>query len=61
MEPRTDRLWTTDEMAGSLGVPVNTVYQWRCKGYGPKARRIGRHLRWDPNTVRAWVEAQDVA
>ncbi|GHF03044.1 hypothetical protein GCM10018772_29820 [Streptomyces fumanus] len=37
---------------------VETVYQWRRKGTGPRGFRIGQHLRFDPDDVRAWVESQ---
>ncbi len=36
---------------------VETVYQWRRKATGPKGFRVGRHLRFDPDDVRAWVES----
>ncbi|MFH9130901.1 helix-turn-helix transcriptional regulator [Streptomyces griseoaurantiacus] len=37
---------------------VETVYQWRRKRTGPRGFRVGRHLRFDPEDVRAWVDAQ---
>ncbi|SBT93701.1 Helix-turn-helix domain-containing protein [Streptomyces sp. DI166] len=37
---------------------VETVYQWRRKGIGPRGFRVGRYLRFDPDDVRAWVESQ---
>jgi excisionase family DNA binding protein len=49
-----DRLWTPVEVAAYLGVPVQTLYQWRRKRTGPPGRRVGRHLRYDPAAVRAW-------
>lgn len=36
---------------------VETVYQWRRKRTGPRGFRVGRHLRFDPVDVRAWVES----
>ena len=55
-----DRLWTPEDVSASLGgVPVTTLYQWRYKGIGPKSRRVGRHLRYKPEDVRAWVEKQE--
>ncbi|MEU2400293.1 helix-turn-helix domain-containing protein [Streptomyces pseudogriseolus] len=45
------------DVADLLGVPVETVYQWRRKGTGPRGFRVGRHLRFDPEDVRAWVES----
>jgi excisionase family DNA binding protein len=52
-----DRLWTAQEVAYYLGVPVQTLYQWKCEGKGPACRRIGRHLRYRPADVRAWVDS----
>jgi predicted DNA-binding transcriptional regulator AlpA len=53
----TERMWTPDDVSAYLQVPVQTLYQWRRKGFGPKARRVGKHLRWDPATVRSWFAA----
>ncbi|MFG3012304.1 helix-turn-helix transcriptional regulator [Streptomyces cinerochromogenes] len=50
-----DRYLTPVDLADLLGVPVETVYQWRRKRTGPRGFRVGRHLRYDPNDVRAWV------
>jgi excisionase family DNA binding protein len=53
-----DRLWTVEEAAEYLGVPVGTLYQWRYKKTGPPGRRIGKHLRYLPEDVHAWVREQ---
>jgi excisionase family DNA binding protein len=53
-----DRLWSVEEVSAYLRVPVETLYQWRKRKYGPPAARVGRHLRYDPADVRAWVRAQ---
>jgi excisionase family DNA binding protein len=50
-------LWTPSEVAAYLGVPVQTLYQWRRKRTGPPGRRVGRHLRYDPDAVRAWFKS----
>ena len=52
-----DRLWTVGETSYFLGVPVATLYYWRCQGAGPQACKLGRHLRYRSEDVRAWVEA----
>jgi excisionase family DNA binding protein len=52
---RIEPLWTVDDVAEFLGVPVNTLYQWRYRRTGPRASRVGRHLRYDPADVRAWL------
>lgn len=51
-------LWTVEETALFLRVPKATLYQWRYLGIGPKAGRVGRHLRYDPAEVVAWFHAQ---
>lgn len=55
--PRDDmeKLLSVEEVADYLGVPVNTLYQWRHKGTGPTAFRVGRFLRYDPAQVRDWL------
>ncbi|MEU2573450.1 helix-turn-helix transcriptional regulator [Streptomyces anulatus] len=53
--PLPDRYLTPIDLADLLGVPIETVYQWRRKDTGPRGFRVGRHLRYDPEDVRAWV------
>ena len=55
--PATERLWTVDDVATYLGVPAQTLYQWRYLQSGPPAYRVGRHLRYDPTALRSWLEA----
>jgi Helix-turn-helix domain len=50
--------WTVEDVAAFLRVPVETLYGWRKRAYGPPAARIGRHLRYDPEQVRAWFQEQ---
>lgn len=50
-----EKLLSVEEVADFLGVPVNTLYQWRHKGTGPNAFRVGRFLRYDPVDVREWL------
>ncbi len=35
-------LWTIEDVAVYLRVPVQTLYQWRRKGIGPPAKKCGR-------------------
>ena len=51
-----ERLFSPDEGAGHLGVPVKTLFQWRYKGVGPRALRVGRHLRYRGEDVEAWLQ-----
>ncbi|RSN12279.1 excisionase [Streptomyces sp. WAC 05977] len=50
-----DPLWSVEDFADYLRVPVKTLHQWKWLGEGPPVRKIGRHLRYDPTKVRAWV------
>lgn len=58
MNTPTDRLWSINDVSAFLGIPVGTLYQWRYRRIGPRASRVGRHLRYDPAEVRAWVARQ---
>ncbi len=53
-----DPLIDITELAGYLGVPIGTVYDWRTNGRGPRAHRIGKHLKFAVSDVRIWVEQQ---
>lgn len=57
----SSKLWTIQDLAEFLGVPVNTLYQWRSKGYGPTGRRIGKYVRYRPEDVHAWIDKQGAA
>lgn len=56
------RLLSPSELAGFLGVPIKTIYQWRYKGEGPRGYRVGRHIRFRWSDVRVWLDerADDV-
>ncbi|MEV2279229.1 helix-turn-helix domain-containing protein [Nocardiopsis sp. NPDC049922] len=51
-------LWSIEDVADFLQVPVKTLYQWRYKQYGPRSHRVGRYVRYFPEDVRSWVEEQ---
>ncbi len=62
MTPDAPRTWSPEDVSHFLGIPVPTLYRWRYHGTGPKAARVGRHLRYLPDDVLAWLrEQQDVA
>ena len=52
---RIERLWTIQDVSAFLCVPVATIYQWRVRGEGPPAFKLGRHVRFDPERVKAWL------
>lgn len=47
-----------EDLAEHFGIPVASIYAWRYRGTGPKAFKIGRHVRYRVEDVAAWVEAQ---
>ena len=51
----SSRLLSTEEVARILVVPVTTLYCWRYKGTGPKAFRVGKHLRYWMEDVVHWL------
>ena len=51
-------LLSIDDVAGYLGVSVTTIYDWRVAGKGPRAIKVGRHLRFAVSDLMAWVGAQ---
>ncbi|MEU1604011.1 MULTISPECIES: helix-turn-helix transcriptional regulator [Micromonospora] len=55
MNATPERLWSVTDVSAFLGIPVGTLYQWRHRRIGPRASRVGRHLRYDPADVRAWL------
>ena len=50
-------LMTADQVAEYLQVPKATLYNWRYKGGGPPAGRVGRHLRYRKADVDRWFES----
>lgn len=53
----SEHLWTIEETAEYLNIPVETLRHWRKNKTGPKAARMGRHLRYHPRHVQQWFEA----
>jgi excisionase family DNA binding protein len=51
-----EHLLTPEEVAKAVGLPVKTLYAWRAKGYGPPSARIGRHVRYRAEDVRAFID-----
>ncbi|MFF5483063.1 helix-turn-helix transcriptional regulator [Streptomyces sp. NPDC012935] len=57
--PLPSRYLTPEDLVEMFELPsVETVYQWRRKRTGPRGFRVGRHLRFDPADVLAWVNSQ---
>lgn len=54
-----EKLWSTQELADFLGLPVQTIYQWRKRKYGPPGRKMGRHIRYRRSEVERWIDSLD--
>jgi excisionase family DNA binding protein len=46
------------EVAALLGLRRRTLQGWRHRGGGPPYVRIGGAVRYAPEDVRAWLDAQ---
>lgn len=54
-----DPLLSIEDLAGYLGVPVATIYDWRVDGKGPCGVRVGRHVTFTQSDVLAWIGQRD--
>ncbi len=55
------KLWSIKDLSEYLDIPVETIYQWRHKKYGPPGKRIGRHVRFRPEDIEMWLDQQTAA
>ncbi|MFE6691632.1 helix-turn-helix transcriptional regulator [Streptomyces sp. NPDC057743] len=54
-----DRYLTPEDLVALFSLEsVETVYAWRRKRTGPPGFRVGKHVRYDPDAVRAWIDQQ---
>lgn len=53
--PMMEEWLTPKEICVLLQIPEQTFCQWRSKGVGPHAYRIGRHLRITRTNLDAWL------
>ena len=52
-----ERLLSIAEVAAALGVPEASCRYWRYAGTGPTSIKVGRHVRYRPEDVQTWLEA----
>jgi len=45
-----------EELAAYLGVPIQTIYDWRCAGTAPRAFKFGKRLKFAVTDVAEWIE-----
>ena len=53
-----DIILTPGEVSDLLKVPERTVADWRYMQKGPPFHKIGRHVRYLEDEVRAWFACQ---
>lgn len=53
-----EALWGSTEVAEYLRVPIGTLNQWAYRSIGPAFLKIGKHRRYEPQTVEAWARSQ---
>jgi len=55
-----EHLLDISQVSEAAGLPKATLYQQRHRrvGIGALAIRVGRHLRWRPGDIEAWLDAQ---
>ncbi|NVM97674.1 helix-turn-helix domain-containing protein [Arthrobacter sp. SDTb3-6] len=54
MNPLRNAQWTADY----LGITVQSLYNLRMTGRGPRAVRVGKYLKFRESEIFAWVESQ---
>ena len=57
-EDLDESLWGPPDLSAYLQVPVATLYAWHHRQIGPKALKVGRHLRYRREDVVAWLAQQ---
>jgi predicted DNA-binding transcriptional regulator AlpA len=57
-QSEVDRLAEPQEVADFLRVDRKLLYDWRYRGIGPRALRVGGHLRYRWSEVERWLDEQ---
>jgi len=55
---RENAIISAQELSEFIGVPYKTLLDWRVKGYGPPAVKLGKHLRYLKADVDQWLAEQ---
>jgi excisionase family DNA binding protein len=53
-----EQLLDLDWLSGYLGIPQRSLYNWRQRGEGPPAYRVGKHLRYRRSDIEAWLDSR---
>lgn len=55
-----ENLMTPTEVATVLGIPERTLGQWAWLKTGPEFVKVGRHRRYRPEAITAYLEAHTI-
>lgn len=50
-----NELLTPRDLSALIKIPLETLARWRRVDTGPKYLNIGRHVRYDPADIEAWL------
>ena len=56
-----DTVLSLSELAAHCGVTVQTIYDLRSQGRGPRGFRVGRELRFRVSEIDAWLSRMEEA
>jgi len=56
----TEPLISIESLSRRLDIPVKTLRDWRYKGLGPPSLAAGRHVRYRPEQIEAWLQSLEV-
>jgi predicted DNA-binding transcriptional regulator AlpA len=57
-EPLHGLPWLSEYLGAEEPIPLRTIYNWRLRGEGPPAYRVGKYLRYRRSEVDAWLEGR---
>ncbi len=53
-------MYTPEQLAEILQIPVSRLYKWRGRNEGPKFIKVGHSLRYKESDVQAWLDGETV-
>ena len=56
-QSRKPDLLSPQDLSDLLMIPLATIYRWHSRGDGPKAMKLGRHLRYRMIEVERWLDS----
>lgn len=49
------QLLTIEQVSEALQVPVETLYKWRARSFGPTSIKVGKYVRYREDAVDDYV------